>query len=39
MIQMDTDNLPLVENSYITVVGEWSEVMEFIKDATPKREK
>ena len=34
---MNTDNLPLVKDSYITVVGEWSEVMRFVDDATPKK--
>ena len=33
MEEKNIDDLPLVENSYITVVGEWSEVMKFVKDA------
>lgn len=37
MNNMNTDNLPLVKDSYITVVGEWSEVMRFVDDATPKK--
>ncbi len=28
------DNLPLVENSYITIVGDYDEVIKFTTDAT-----
>lgn len=32
-----SDDLPIVENSYITFVGTYDDVIQFSKDATPEK--